>query len=217
MATSSPKRSTRGRYVVLVVGCAALLSVCLLLNSGAGVEGGPTSVVPARKRTESDGMAYVANANYRAKPPGRFADSTSVDKASRPQVRRAIRRAPPEIEQVFPSIRDAVGDWRRFRPDSLTVAPYPDLHFTFDRAAMKDEGRYVTWIGRNLNLPGASFVGVATANGYDAILVVPGSSQFSFHVRGDNVVVEETFPGEESCGVEPVQIQSPRRLSPRLA
>lgn len=124
-----------------------------------------------------------------------------VDSGARP-VSRAIAAA-------FPGLSEVSQDWREFRPDTLTVAPHPDLPLTFTRIAVKDEGKYVTWIGRNTQMPGASFVGVATADGYDAILVVPGASQFSYHVRGDEVVIEEAAPGEESCGVEPVQQAKP--------
>lgn len=113
--------------------------------------------------------------------------------------------APAAVARSFPSITEAQRDWRDFRPERVTVAPYSDLPVTFTRTALRDEGRYVTWIGRNPALPGASFVGVATAQGYDAILILPGAGEFSFHVRGDAVVVNEAAPGDDSCGVDPVQ------------
>jgi hypothetical protein len=117
--------------------------------------------------------------------------------------------------QAFPSIAEAIPDWRKFRPESLTVAPYPDLPVKFTRTALRDEGRYVTWIGRNPALPGASLVGVATSEGYDAILVMPASNQFSFHVRGDQVVVAEAAPGEETCGLDSVRL--PKTAAPGSA
>ena len=113
--------------------------------------------------------------------------------------------APPEVARAFPSITEAVADWREFRPDNLTVEPWPGARITFTRTAVKEEGRYVTWIGRNPDLPGASLVGVSTANGYDAIMVVPGANQISYHVRGDKVVVAESMPGAEGCGNAPSQ------------
>lgn len=119
--------------------------------------------------------------------------------------RKHVDPVPEAIALAFPSITENKIDWREFRPDSLTIAPYPDLLVRFTRTALKDEGRYVTWIGRNPDLPGASLVGVATVGGYDAILSIPGASQFSFHVRGSKVVITESAPGEESCGNAPVQ------------
>lgn len=111
--------------------------------------------------------------------------------------------APPEIARAFPSITEAVGDWRAFRPDALTVEPYPGWRASFTRTQVKEDDRFVTWIGRNPNLPGASLVGVASANGYDAILVIPGAPQVSYHVRGEKVLITEANPATEGCGNTP--------------
>lgn len=173
---------------------------------------------PAGKRTaatrvktavkESSGRASAVAA---AEPPARTdKPSTTVTPSPRghpAQVRANVEPepVPPEIAHAFPSITEAVADWREFRPDNLTVEPWPGARITFTRSAVKDEGRYVTWIGRNPELPGASLVGVATADGYDAILVMPGANQVSYHVRGDEVVTTEAAPGAEGCGNAPVQ------------
>ncbi|MBI2511318.1 MAG: hypothetical protein HYV96_05025 [Opitutae bacterium] len=114
---------------------------------------------------------------------------------------------------AFPNAPERRGDWRSFQPESLTVAPHADLPVTFTRVAMKQEGPYTTWLGRNSAIPGASLVAVATATGYDAILVLPGSSQFSFHVRGSEVVVAEAAPGEEGCSVAPAQADRPAAIA----
>lgn len=110
---------------------------------------------------------------------------------------------------AFPNAPEQRDDWRSFQPESLTVAPHADLPVTFTRVAVKQEGAYTTWLGRNPAIPGASLVAVATASGYDAILVLPGASQFSFHVRGSDVVVAEAAPGEEGCSVAPAQADRP--------
>ena len=35
--------------------------------------------------------------------------------------------------------------------------PYADLPMTFEQVAVKEDGRHLTWIGRNPAMPGASF------------------------------------------------------------
>lgn len=115
------------------------------------------------------------------------------------------------LTEAFPDLVRPVADWRTWCPTKLRVAPQPDLPLDFTRVASRDDGRVVTWVGRISGFPGASFVAVSTAKGMDAVLVIAGASQFSFHVRGDTVVVEESAPGEEGCGVDPAQ---PDRPSP---
>ncbi|MBX3735181.1 MAG: hypothetical protein KF715_00700 [Candidatus Didemnitutus sp.] len=118
-----------------------------------------------------------------------------------------------ELREAFPEIPDVVTDWREFRPERLQVEPLRGMPIRFTRTAVKDDGRRVTWIGRNAAVPGASFVSVARADGFDAVLVIPGASQFSFHVRGNSVVVEESAPGEEGCGVDPAQPDRPTAVA----
>jgi len=172
---------------------------------------------PAGKRTTATWAETAAKEPVRAsaaaaaEPPVRadkpLATATPFRQEHPAQARERVEPGPvpAEIAHAFPSITEAVADWREFRPDNLTVEPWPGARLTFTRSAIKDEGCYVTWIGRNPELPGASLVGVATADGYDAILVVPGANQVSYHVRGDEVVTTEAAPGAEGCGNAPVQ------------
>lgn len=137
---------------------------------------------------------------------GAWRGTGTFEEQSAPSVRIPSGRAvSPAIAAALPGLTEVLNDWRKFRPDELTVAPHPDLPITFKRIAIKDEGRYVTWIGRNPLMPGASLVAVATVTGYDAILVIPGAGEFGFHVQGDAMVINEVMPGDESCGVEPLQ------------
>lgn len=122
-----------------------------------------------------------------------------------------------EIHAAFPEIPSGMVDWRDFRPERLQVEPLPGMPIIFTRSAVRDDGSRVTWIGRNAAVPGASFVSVARADGFDAVLVIPGASQFSFHVRGNSVLIEESAPGEEGCGVEPAQPDRPPPAVPSRA
>ncbi|MBI3884305.1 MAG: hypothetical protein HY302_01030 [Opitutae bacterium] len=103
---------------------------------------------------------------------------------------------------MFPGAGAHAGLWRDAHPATLTVAPYPGFRLTFEQAEQRESGRYRTWIGRNAELPGASFVGVATARGYDAVLLVPGTGQFNFHARDGAVLVEEVAASGRDCGID---------------
>ncbi len=116
---------------------------------------------------------------------------------------------PAALKQVFPQAEGGISDWREFNETSerITVSPFPDTPIEFSKDLVKTEGKYTTWIGRNASLPGSSLVTVATSNGYDAILIVPGSTQFSYHVNRDgSLVTTEAEPGTEGCGNFPVQL-----------
>lgn len=114
------------------------------------------------------------------------------------------RPAPAAVRAVFPHVDQRISRWRDFQPEAITVAPQPGLEVTFHRTALRTEGDVVTWIGRNAAMPGASYVGVATDAGYDAIVMLPFAGHFSLHVRGDEVVVTEANPADETCGNVPL-------------
>lgn len=122
---------------------------------------------------------------------------------------RQLHPAPASIQRVLPSVTEAVRDWREFRPERIAVAPVEGIPLTFERAELREEGRYVTWVGRNPKLPGATFVGVATSAGYDAFLALPGVGEFSYHIRDDKVVTRDARFGDVSCGSDPAQPPMP--------
>ena len=106
---------------------------------------------------------------------------------------------------VFPGLA-GVGAGRQFNRSSetITVRPYADISIDFRRDHTKEEDRFTTWVGRTPALPGASLVAVAADDGYDAILIIPGSSQLSYHIEADGrLIAHEADPGEEGCGFGP--------------
>ena len=107
-----------------------------------------------------------------------------------------------EVAEVFPGCGPRLGDWRAAHPTVMTIVPYPGLPVTFTQTAAKFDGDHLTWVGRNAALPGASFVGIASANGYDAVLLLPGAGQFSFHVRDGRVLMEEVVASGSDCAIE---------------
>lgn len=195
-----------GRVVAAVTACMMLVLASLVYSRKAVPE-------PLRKRVDPEASVHAPTAPLQ--PHASVAPGTDeiLPEAPRPlaeSVEAAHQRpAPVAIAQVFPGITEPVTDWRTFRPEKLTVVVQPDLPIEFTRTALREEGRYVTWIGRNAAIPGSSFVAVATPEGYDAILVTPGDNEFGLHVRGDKVLVTETNPGEELCGNHPLPVLGP--------
>lgn len=119
-----------------------------------------------------------------------------------------------EASEVFPDRWAAGSDWRSHHPRTLRVSAYPGVELAFDEVKRRDEGRHLTWVGRNENMPGASFVGVATDDGYDAVLLLPGAGQYNFHARNGRVLVEEVSATGKDCELwqDPAALMSSRAL-----
>lgn len=110
----------------------------------------------------------------------------------------------PQLRAIFPAAPTS-GNWKEFNEvsETITVAPFPDMPITFVRDSVKQEGKWTTWTGRTPSMPGATLVTEASANGYDVILVVPGSDQFSWHVSANGAIASaETNPGLAACAVD---------------
>lgn len=129
-------------------------------------------------------------------------------------VRARIDNAAPAAEcrewcEVFSGAATGIAGWHAAHPEELIVAPYPDLRLTFCETRLTRDGSITTWVGRSDEVPGGSLVGVARPGGYDAILLIPGASQFFFHVRDGVVRVEESVASGTDCGVG----ELPRRVA----
>ena len=173
----------------LLIGCLSVLVLGILaweLTVAVGPKdlGAPHKVRPASVATKPISMSWTGDK-----------DKT----ASRP----TDRGSDPMVADLAPGGDSTAKDWRYAHPTTLVIAPYPDLPMTFHQVAVKVDGRYLTWIGRNPAMPGASFVGIATPEGYDAVLLVPGASQFNFHVRNGRVRMDEVVASGQDCEVSP--------------
>jgi hypothetical protein len=103
--------------------------------------------------------------------------------------------------EIFPDATNGIETWATAHPSEVTIAPYPDIPLAFSQTRIERDGAIVTWVGRSAELPGASLVGVARPGGYDAVLLVPGASQFFIHVRNGEARVEESVASGQDCGV----------------
>lgn len=120
--------------------------------------------------------------------------------------------APASLTAAYPEITTRVTDWKKFNREakSIVAAPFPETPLNFSLVRLKDEGKYVTWIGTDKGIPGSSLVAVATPSGsYDSVMILPGTSQFSFHTESDGTTrVTESNPADETCAVGGVQTKA---------
>lgn len=176
----------------------------LLVGAGAFLASGRRAAVgrlpSAAESTLASGLPPVV-------PGFRLPSAAGPPAGQEPPRERFPRR---EVDEVFPGSVPPAGDWRHHHPATLQVAAYPGLPVTFRQVQVKEDGRHLTWIGRDPDLPGASFVGVATSEGYDAVMLVPGAAQYDFHVRAGQVLVEEVTATGSDCAVEPVMVAAAR-------
>jgi len=130
--------------------------------------------------------------------------ASSLPNAAEPE---SLTPAPVAIQELFPSVKTAVLNWREYRPDTYTVRAGPHRPVvTFRVEQIKDEGAFTTWIGRS-SLQGESFVAVASKDGLDAILTTYDGQPVEIHVRGANVATsaDDAFSEVDGCGALPNQ------------
>ncbi|MBA4136453.1 MAG: hypothetical protein C0518_03965 [Opitutus sp.] len=117
---------------------------------------------------------------------------------------------------IFPGAAELLTSWHASHPREVTVAPYPDLPLKFTQTKLTRDGDIATWVGRDPELPGATLVGVARPGGYDAVLLVPGASQFFIHVREGLVRIEESVASGADCGVGDLPMRSVAAREPAV-
>jgi hypothetical protein len=123
----------------------------------------------------------------------RFEDSSPV-------LPQAPMSVPTSITKVLPSLKEPVNDWRTFKPNAITVAPYPDLALPFEVRSITEQHGRTVWVGRN-TLQGASLVSAATADEWVGILTVPAGATYEFKVTSLGATVREMPWEAEACGM----------------
>lgn len=185
---------------------------------GAGVIGWRHHASPTAERVLAavhPDLAPPGPRKTRARPV-KFTDAGSVVSTIRSrQGDDSEVRTDRRWHEFFPGAQGLLADWHKAHPDRVTVAPYPDLALEFSEVKVSRDVEVTTWVGRNPDLPGATLVGVARPGGYDAVLLVPGASQFFFHVREGLVRVEESVAAGTDCGVGNLPMQPVRPAGPR--
>lgn len=125
---------------------------------------------------------------------------------------RANPSLPAAIVQLLPSVRTPVTNWKEFKPEKITIAPYPDLPVDFHMTSVREEHGRTVWVGRNPALEGAFLVTAATERDWHATLVIPPVGGFEAHIAGGLVTMLEKDLVNNLCGTQPAmgrQIAAP--------
>lgn len=177
-----------------------LAGVALLAATLAYFEVQPTN------RIESSAQSRTASASFAA-PSSVPRSSPTEAGALVPMLATVEGRAnpglPTAISQLLPSVQAPVTNWKEFKPEKITIAPYPDLPVEFQMTSVREEHGRTVWIGRNPALEGAFLVTAATEDDWHATLVVPPVGGFEAHIAGGMVTMLEKDLVNNLCGTQP--------------
>ncbi|HVT74226.1 MAG TPA: hypothetical protein VHD61_13905 [Lacunisphaera sp.] len=191
---------------IVLLGCAAMVVAGAIIFRFAGRPEDPAAIRSEARAHHRPAATALARTRILPHAPG-AANAGAALMARGSTARR-------DADAVFPGCVPPERDWRNRHPDTLKVSPYPGVTLTFDQTKAEADGRVLTWVGRSAALPGATFVGIATPDGYDAIMLVPGAGQFNFHEREGQVQVEEVSSSGADCELTRVAMAAPRKTVP---
>ena len=164
------------------------LSLAVLVLAGVGY------LIAARFQHRVGGSLASAGASFPDSVPVlqkqsvKPTETREAEKQDGLHVSHALTSA--TIEQALPGMAQSVTNWREFKPNKITISPYPDTPFEFEMTSVRDGNGRTVWTGRN-SIQGAFLVTAATENDWHAVLSVPGASSFEFHISGQTVKVTE--------------------------
>src|SRR5215216_2262181 len=107
---------------------------------------------------------------------------------------------PSAVTQLLPSIQSPVSNWKEFKPEKITIAPYPDMPIEFTAVSIREEHGRTVWTGRNSAVEGAFLVAAATEGEWYATLVIPPVGAFEANIAGSMVTMLEKDFANNLCG-----------------
>lgn len=174
--------------VLAILAFASIAGTYIYNKYDARVQG--EAPIEARFGASSAG-ASALHADAQSLPVAQAADlhKDSAAIAAKPPVYSSI----VPMGQVLRNLDSTISDWRDLRPQSLVVAPLPNLEVNFTMASVREEHGRTIWVGRNPDLPGAFLVSVATKDAWQAVLSygIPTESAFEIQVAGGVAKVSE--------------------------
>jgi Metallo-peptidase family M12 len=189
----SPKRVSQ----VLLVGVALLAAALAYFE--VQPTGGEGAIAPAVRSSstpvENQGRTDTTNG---APLAGQLPASFVVAAEGRPNP-----ALPAAISQLLPSVQTPVTNWKEFKPEKITIAPYPDMPIEFQMTSVREEHGRTVWIGRNPAIEGAFLVAAATEDDWHATLVIPPVGGFEAHIAGSHVTMLEKDLVNNLCGTQP--------------
>lgn len=109
---------------------------------------------------------------------------------------------PSAVQVLLPSVQSAVTNWQEFKPQKITIAPYPDMPIEFTATSIREENGRTVWTGSSA-IEGSFLVAAATENDWHATLVIPPTGAFDIHIAGSTVSISEKDLADERCGTQP--------------
>lgn len=200
---------------------ASLSALLVIAALGVYFGGRPAT---ARQNSDLAGNKLVRPSRPSARPAdqSRIHTQHDADPTSTVQAAAIAEPAPASLTAAYPEITTQVNDWKKFNREAktITVAPFKGMPLHFTRVRVKDEGKYVTWIGTDPEIPSSSLIAVATPSGsYSSVMILPGTDQFSFYTEPNGTTtMAETNPGAENCaiGVQSKRVAEATPLTPAL-
>jgi hypothetical protein len=173
---------------------AAALALLLLSAFLVGRQTGTQNPTAAEARAAATNASVSTTATPVASTITVVAPSSAVAaKVTMPAAEPKL--APASVRQVLPSVQYQVSDWSKFTPEKLTVEPVPGCPVEFKLDHVEQVAGRTVWVGRNEDIPGASYVSVADTDSYTSSVVVPGASEYRVRVSGESVTVSELSEG----------------------
>lgn len=159
--------------------------------------------------TPKVGTRNAANRPQGTNPQRGGAEVSSVGPLANTVVARLLAAAaegrtgpvvPAAVRELLPSLEAPVANWKEFKPQKITVAPYPDMPVEFEVTSISEEQGRIVWTGRNKFIEGGFLVAAATESDWHATLVIPPAGAFDIHIAGDTVTTLAKNHDVDVCG-----------------
>lgn len=190
------KSSVRFSIAALTVIILGFVAVSLSRNSAPLTEPSTKLVLNVPAKSQS-----VAVAEIQKQEP----QMAGVPRPLHVYVDSRIKSA--SIREALPKLEQPVINWRGYKPQKITIAPYPDTPMEFEMVSVREENGRTIWNGRNA-LSGAFLVTVATENDWHAVLDVPTADGFEFHISGQTLSVNTMPSTGGACGSDALEVRT---------
>lgn len=165
---------------IIGIGC---VTVSLLDKNNIAANAEPAAKIVSLEIPPSVACQHAENNTVASIDQGKLAHPPAKENTANPRTlsRQVI---PVAINDILPQLTDTPADWRAFKPDKISIAPYPGQEIDFFASEITEEGDRTVWVGRT-DKQGAFLVTVAAADHWYATMALPGMAS-TYQFRIDN-------------------------------